>query len=119
MGKKGTYADDLLVHLLEMAMYLRSVDRKTSERLGLVAGLDNRSIRETLCLGDEVDLQVSVSLGERKRTYDIHSETVSALCEPPVHHVINSLSEFGVLPVQVWLSVGVDRNKTETDQAAP
>jgi hypothetical protein len=63
-----------------MTMYLRSVDRKTAERLGLVAGLDNRSIRETLGFGDEVDLQISVSLEVGERTYNIHSETVSTLC---------------------------------------
>jgi hypothetical protein len=45
-------------------MYLRSVDRKTAERLGLVAGLDDRSIRESLGFGDEVDLGVSVFLGK-------------------------------------------------------
>jgi hypothetical protein len=57
--KNETHADDLLVHLLEVTMYFRSIDRETAERLGLVAGLDDRSIRETLGLGNEVDLQIS------------------------------------------------------------
>lgn len=80
-------------------MYFRSVDRKTAERLGLVAGLDDRSIRESLGFGDEVDLAVSISWKGRKRTYNIHSETISALCEPPMHHIIDGLSQLGVLPV--------------------
>jgi hypothetical protein len=78
--KEKTHADDLLVHLLEVTVNFGPVDRETAERLGLVAGLDDRSIRETLGFGDEVDLEVSVALGDRNWTYNIHSETVSTLC---------------------------------------
>ena len=45
-----------------------------------MAGLDDRSIGETLGFGDEVDLEFSDFLYGRKRTYNIHSETVSTLC---------------------------------------
>jgi hypothetical protein len=48
---------------------------------------------------------------KRKLTYNIHSETVSTFCEPPVHHVIDRLSEFWVLPVQVWISAEAQRSR--------
>jgi len=53
-----THADDLVVHLFEVTMNFGSIDRQSTEWLSLVARLDDRSIRETLCLGDEVDLDV-------------------------------------------------------------
>lgn len=96
-----THANDLLIHFLEVAMNLWSVDGQTTERLGLVTWQNDWGIGEALCFRDKVDLDLSPSYFQDLGTYDVHTETVSALVEPPVHHVKDSFSELWILPVQV------------------
>jgi hypothetical protein len=84
-------------------MNLWSVDRHAVEGLELVTGQNDRSIRESFSLGNEVDLrcQHRPSLSPKIPTHDVHSESISSLVEPPVHHVKDGLSELGVLPVEI------------------
>jgi hypothetical protein len=56
--RDSTHADDLVVHLLQVTVYLRSIDGHAAEWLELVTGQNDRGIREAFSLGDEVDLLI-------------------------------------------------------------
>ena len=59
---------------------------------GAEAVLRGRAVGEAFGLRDEVD--------------DVHAEAVHAAVEPPAHHVVHGLADFGVFPVEVGLFAG-------------
>ncbi|MNU62532.1 hypothetical protein D3C71_517620 [compost metagenome] len=49
-------------------------------------------VQQLLLLGDQVN--------------DIHTESVNAFIQPPSHHIVDFLTDFRVLPVQIRLLAG-------------
>lgn len=97
--------DDFIVHLLEVILHSRSVDRQVAEWLIRSSRLCDRCIRESFCFCDKVDLPREL-LTEKiryRKTHNVHSESITPSFHPPMHQVPDCLSDFWVLPVEIRL----------------
>jgi hypothetical protein len=61
----------------------------SERRLVFAVGIRNVGVRKARDFGDQVD--------------DVHSESIDALVEPELHQVVDGVSDFWVLPVEVGL----------------
>ncbi len=80
--------EDLAGHLGEVLVYARSID-ETLEGDDEALPSGGNCVRQPVGLGNEID--------------DIQSEAVDTAVEPPNHGVLHSLSNLGVIPVQIRL----------------
>jgi hypothetical protein len=96
-------AQNLFVHLFHEVVHSRSIDRHASKRLICSTWGDNGCVRESFGFGDEVDLTNLDPPFHDINTHHIHSEPITSLLQPPMHHIVYCFSDFWILPVEVGL----------------
>ena len=85
---RSTALENFTVHFLEEFMQARPLHVEGASVGKILTGLAG-AIGKAGDLGDQVD--------------DIHSEAIDPAVQPPAHHFVDGLANFGVLPVQVGL----------------
>src|ERR687889_2661044 len=80
--------EDFAVHLLEELVDAGSVD-EIRHGVAVEAAVVHVAVGQPNIFGDEVD--------------DVHAEAVDAAVQPPAHHRVERLADYGVLPVEVRL----------------
>ncbi len=83
--------EDLAIHLLHEFVDARAVGEKREAVTEPALSLMDDPVLEREDFRDQVD--------------DIHAKSVDAAIDPPVHHLVHSMADLRVLPVQVRLAL--------------